>query len=29
VMVAIGIQQHLDRHPEKTCRFPRICATLH
>ena len=29
VMVAIGIKQHLDRHPKKTRRFPRICATLH
>jgi hypothetical protein len=29
VVVAIGIEQHLDRHPKKPRRFPRVCATLH
>jgi hypothetical protein len=29
VVVAIGIEQHLDRHPKKPGRFPRIRAALH
>ena len=29
VVVAIGIEQHLDGHPKKPSRFLRIRATLH
>ncbi|MGP8123295.1 MAG: hypothetical protein ACLP8B_22565, partial [Xanthobacteraceae bacterium] len=28
MMVAVGTEQNLNRHPKKASRLPRVCATL-